>query len=114
MQTEYEIFQFDNFIEKAALALKKPVVFIRSYGWNHSQNIEKINESMDIYRDLLPLDMFESMRMSEFIFLTLDNIEEAMLFFDETFPKSQADCDPELYVFYSIINELGQTILTNE
>lgn len=69
---------------------------------------------MDVYRDLLPLDMFESMRMSEFIFLTLDNIEEETCCFLMRLFLKVKQIVIQLYMFYSIVNELGQTILTNE
>lgn len=114
MQSEYQLFQFDNFIEQAAISMGKPVVFIRTYGWNNSTDIDKINESMEVYKNLVPLDMFDIMKSCEFSFMVLENIDDAMLFFEETFPASQADCEKEFYVFYSIVNELGQTVLSNE
>lgn len=114
MNKDYQIFPLENFIEQASKAFGKPVVFLRSYGWNHSTNIDKINESMDVYKELLPLDMFLALKQSEFVFLVIEDISDAMEFFDDTFPKSQAECEPEFYIFYSVVNELGQTVLSNE
>lgn len=114
MNNDYQIFALESYIEQTAISLGKAVVFLRSYGWNHSTNIDKINESMDVYKELLPLDMFLALKQSEFVFLVIEDISDAMEFFEDTFPKSQSECEPEFYIFYSIVNELGQTVLSNE
>ena len=114
MNTEYQIFHFDNFIENYAKMLGKPVIYIRTYGWNNSSNVDKINESMDFYKEILPLDIFNSMKQTEFLFVEVDDIAEADEFLDSNFPKSQSDVGyPELYVHYSLSNELGQIISSN-
>lgn len=114
MNSEYQIYFFDNFIERYAKLFGKPVIYIRTYGWNHSQDIEKINESMSVWQDILPNDMFTVMKNSEFSFIEVDNLEEAVDFLESNFPLDQASVAyPELYVHFSLYNELGQIILSN-
>jgi hypothetical protein len=114
MDTEYQIFHLDNFIESYAKMLGKPVIYFRTYGWNNSSNVEKINESMEIYKDLLPLDIFDTMKNTEFLFVEVDEIHKAEEFLLDNFPKSQSDVGyPELYIHFSLCNELGQIILSN-
>lgn len=113
MKQDYETLYLANFIEKSVALIGKPTVFMRSYGWNNSTNIDKINESMDVYRSMLPEDMFNALHESEFVFLVLEDLEEAIQFFEDTFPKDQASCEKEYYIHFSIMNELGQTIYSN-
>jgi hypothetical protein len=114
MNSEYQIFFFDNFIERYAKLSGKPIIYIRTYGWNNSQDVEKINESMSIWQDILPNDMFTVMKNSEFSFVEVSNLEEAVDFLETNFPTSQAEVAfPELYVHFSLCNELGQIILSN-
>lgn len=113
MVQDYETLNFANFIEKSVELIGKPVIFLRSYGWNNSTDVEKINNSMDVYRSMLPIDMFNALFQSEFVFLIIENIEEAIQFCEDTFPQSQAECEKEFYIHCSIINETGQTIYSN-
>lgn len=113
MIQDYETLYLDNFIERTAQSLGKPIAYLRSYGWNNSTDIEKINESMEVYKELLPIDIYNALHDSEFVFLILEDINEAVEFFEENFPESQSDCDKEFYVHYTVVNELGQTIVSN-
>lgn len=114
MNSDYQIYHLDNFVENYARMLGKPVIYIRTYGWNNSDDVEKINQSMDFYKDILPLDIFNSMKQTEFLFVEVDDIVEADRFLDSNFPESQSDVGyPELYVHYSLCNELGQIIASN-
>lgn len=113
MKQDYEVLYFQNFIEESVKSLGKPAIYLRSYGWNNSTDIQKINDSMDVYRSMLPVDMFNALHNSEFVFLLLEDMEEAIQFCEDTFPKSQASCEKEFYIHCSIINEQGQTIYSN-
>jgi hypothetical protein len=114
MNTDYEVFYFDNFIERYAAAKGKAVVYLRSYGWNNSSNVDAINASMDIYRDLLPTDLFTALKNSEFVFMEVDNIAETMEFLETNFPESQETTSiPENYIHYTLYNSIGQTIISN-
>lgn len=114
LHTNYDIFFLDNFIEKYAQTIEKPIIFLRSYGWNNSKNIDSINSSMDGYKIILPLDVFTSLKNSEFCFLEVDSIEESVEFLQTYFPKSQETCStPENYIHYSLFNSQGQLILSN-
>lgn len=114
MNSDYQIFHLDNFIENYAKMLGKPVIYFRVYGWNHSNDIERINESMNVYSEILPLDIFNTMKNTEFLFVEVDDIAEADQFLDTNFPKSQSDVGyPELYIHYSLCNEVGQIIASN-
>lgn len=114
MNSDYQIYHLDNFIENYARMLGKPVIYIRTYGWNNSNDVEKINQSMDFYKNILPTDIFNSMKQTEFLFVEVDDIVEADQFLDSNFPESQSDVAyPELYVHYSLCNEQGQIIASN-
>lgn len=113
MVQDYNTLYFANFIEKSAELIGKPVIYLRSYGWNNSTNVEKINQSMEVYKAMLPLDIFTALHNSEFVFLIIEDIQEAIQYCEDTFPKSQAECEKEFYIHCSIINEIGQTIYSN-
>jgi len=113
MVQDYETLYLANFIEKSVELIGKPVIYLRSYGWNNSTDVEKINQSMDVYKSMLPVDMFDALHQSEFVFLVLEDIEEAIQFCEDTFPKDQASCEKEFYIHFSIMNELGQTVYSN-
>lgn len=68
---------------------------------------------MQAYKNILPSDMYDALHESEFVFLVLENILEAIDFCEDIFPESQASCEKEFYIHFSIINELGQNIFSN-
>lgn len=114
MNTQYDVFYFDNFIERYAAAVGKAVIYFRSYGWNNSSDVDAINASMDFYRDRLPLDLFTALHNSEFVFIEVDDIAEAEEFLTSNFPESQASVStPEKYIHFTLYNSLGQSILSN-
>lgn len=114
MNTNYEGFYFDNFIERYAVAKGKAVIYLRSWGWNNSSNVDAINASMDVYREILPIDLFTLLSNSEFVFVEVDDIDEAYDFVSDNFPVSQESCTtPENYIHFTLYNELGQTIASN-
>lgn len=114
MNSEYQILYFDNFIENYAKMLGKPVIYFRTYGWNNSNDVDKINQSMDTWQNILPSDLFLYMKSSEFCFVEVENIAAAVDFLENNFPKNQTDVGyPELYIHFSLCNDLGQVILSN-
>ena len=100
------------------------MVFLRAYGWNNSTDTVKINASMDLYKEIIPLDVWTSMHTGEFNVIELDNlsddsttgytIDDVMDFLEEAFPPNQASVEKEVYVFYAVYNASGQVILSNE
>lgn len=80
MNSSYQCFDLSTFISEYAKAVQKPVVFIRSWGWNHGSDVDKINTSMQVYKQFLPTDIYLWMHDSEFVFIELENLEEAMEF----------------------------------
>lgn len=113
MNTNYSVYFFENFIEKYAIATGKAVAYIRTYGWNNGKDIDKINQSIEVYSQNLPPDMITVMKNSEFIFVEIDDIDVAMRFFEDNFPENQQDCDLEFYVHFSLYNNQGQIVLSN-
>ena len=113
INSTYECLYFQDMIEDYARSNETCVVYLRSYGWNNSDNVEKINESMDVYKNILPLDVFTALFQSEFVFVTIENIQEAMAFFDDVLPESQESCEKEYYIHYTIYNSLGQVVANN-
>lgn len=114
LNTNYSIFDLQTFVGKYAQSVGKPVIFFRVYGWNNSTDIDAINESMDIYKQLLPLDLYTMFTQSEFNFLEMDTIVEAEQFLTDNFPESQSSVAKEKYIFYALYNDQGQVILDNE
>jgi len=113
LNATYDSMYFEDLIEEYAKSNNKCVVYLRSYGWNNSDNVERINQSMEIYKNILPLDIFTALTQSEFVFVTLDGEQQAMDFFDDVLPESQASCDKEDYIHFTIFNSLGQKIASN-
>lgn len=115
MNTNYDVFYFENFIGRYATSVGKPVVYFRAYGWNNSSNVEAINASMELYKEILPLDLWTLLSQSEFVFMEVEDIEDTINFLDNNFPESQAlTSTPENYIHYSLYNDLGQLIHSNE
>lgn len=115
MNANYDVYFFQNFIEKYAQSTGKCVVYLRTYGWNHGTDMEKINQSIDVFSSIVPNDMMTVMRNSEFAFIEFDQegLGEVVSFFEDNFPADQSSCDPEFYIHYSVYNHLGQIILSN-
>lgn len=105
----------DNFIEKYAIAKNKAVIYFRSYGWNNSDNVDAINDSMSFYEEILPKDIFSILSKTEFAFAEVEDVVQAVEFLRDNFPKTQDECQiPEYYIHYSLYNDQGQIILSNE
>lgn len=114
MNTPYDVFYFDNFIENYALAKGKPVVMFRSYGWNNSSDVDAINASYETYKTILPADLWNALKQSEYVFMEVEDLDDTQRFLEYNFPESQAKTTtPENYIFYSLCNAEGQTILDN-
>tara|TARA_Y100000385_G_C12888550_1_gene548929 strand:+ start:291 stop:638 length:348 start_codon:yes stop_codon:yes gene_type:complete len=114
MNSDYEIFYFDNFIERYAIAKETAVVYFRSFGWNNSTDVDAINKSREFYKDILPLDIWTALDNSEFAFMEVSNIEETMDWLDSNFPSTQEGLPtPENYIHYSLFNAKGQIIFDN-
>lgn len=115
MNTDYEVFYFDNFIGRYAAAIGKPVVYFRATGWNTSTNVDAINASYDLYRDILPLDLWTALKNSEIVFMEVEDLDDVQNFLDNDLPESQAStATPENYIFYALYNAEGQLITSNE
>jgi hypothetical protein len=115
MNTEYEVSYFDNYLEKAAAALGKATVYFRATGWNSTADVDAINASWDMYKTILPLDLWTALKSSEHVFMEVENLTDTITFLDDNLPQSQATCtNPVNYIFYALYNDQGQQIATNE
>lgn len=111
--SDYICVYFDDLILKYAVMVNKPIIFIRSYGWNNCENQEKIVESKKVYKQSLPLDVYTTMEQSEFSFIEIESVEEALEFCEDNFPESTDKCEPEFYVHYKVFNGQGHIIASN-
>lgn len=125
MDFDFQIYGLEETIGKYGKLLGKPMLYLRAVGWNNSSDVTKINASRDLYKDLVPLDMWTSMDTSEFNVVELQNFKEEgddtgytlndmMTFLSDNFPSSQASVEAERYVFYALFNNQGQIIASNE
>ena len=99
--SNYNCVYFEDMVAKYVTMLGKPVIYIRSYGWNNTTDVEKIQTSMEIYKNLLPLDLYVTISQCEFSFVEIENIEEAIEF------------EPESYIQYTVFNVQGQVVANN-
>ena len=108
----YNTFYLDNFIEKYAAQLGKPVLYLRSTGWNASSDVDAINASYAVYENILPNDIWTALKNSEHVFCEVDDdIADVQTWLGDNLPESQASCTtPENYIFYSLVNAQGQII----
>jgi len=112
----YNTFYLDNFIEKYAAQLGKPVLYLRSTGWNSSSDVDAINASYEVYKDILPNDLWTALKNSEHVFCEVDDdVADTMEWLGDNLPSSQASTAiPEDYIFYSLVNAEGQQVASNE
>lgn len=112
----YDTFYFDNFIERYADERGKTILYLRSTGWNASSDVDAINASYEVYKDILPNDLWTALKNSEHVFCEVDDdIADVQTWLGDNLPESQASCTtPENYIFYSLVNSDGQTIASNE
>ena len=115
MNSSYDAFYLDNFIENYAVLKGKAVVYLRSTGWNASSDVDAINASQELYKDILPPDLWTLLKNSEHVFAEVDDFDDMLNFLESNLPSSQASTTtPENYIFYSIANSDGQIVATNE
>lgn len=111
--SNYNCVYFEDMVAKYVSMIGKPVIYIRTYGWNNTDDAEKIELSMETYKTLLPLDLYVTMSQCEFSFIEIDDIEEAIEFCEDSFPESSTKCDPESYIQYTVFNDQGQVVASN-
>lgn len=115
MNSSYDAFYLDNFIENYAVLKGKAVLYLRSTGWNASSDVDAINASQELYRDILPTDLWTLLKNSEHVFAEVDDFDDMLNFLESNLPSSQASTTtPENYIFYSLANSDGQIVATNE
>ena len=111
----YQIFNLQEILGRYAMTAGVPLAFIRVTGWNNSTNVDAINTSIQLYKNILPLDMWTCLNQSEHVFAEVDDITDMLNFLESNLPESQASTStPENYIFYSLANSSGQIIATNE
>ena len=115
MNSSYDAFYFDNFIENYAVLKGKAILYLRSTGWNASSDVDAINASQEIYKDILPDDLWNLLKNSEHVFAEVDDFDDMLNFLESNLPDSQESVTtPENYIFYSLANSIGQIVMTNE
>ena len=115
LNTNYNTAYMHDFICSDAATKEKPIIFIRSWGWNNTTDVSAINASMDLYKSILPLDIWTSMHVSEFTFIEAEDLTLAVDWCDDVFPKSQESTTNQAnYVFYAVYNTVGQLVSSNE
>ena len=110
----YDVFYLENFIERYVASNNKSLIYMRSTGWNKCSDVDAINASYELYKDLLPTDLWTALKNSEFVFIEVHDLVEAEEFLTSNFPEDQASCTrPEDYIHFTLFNAAGQTILAN-
>lgn len=99
---------------KYARLIEKPIIFVRTVGWNGPNlNEEKVLESKEIYKNLLPLDIYTCISETESSVIEIDSIEEAISEIGDIFPENKDSCEKESYIYFAIFNVEGQLIINN-
>ena len=111
--SEYNCVYFEDMVSKYVSMLGKSIIFIRSYGWNNSDDEQKVQESKEIYKTTLPLDVYTTMDQCEFCVIEIDDVEEAIEFCEDSFPESSDKCELEFYIQYEVFNAQGQVVASN-
>lgn len=112
--SDYDCLYFEDMLGKYACLVKKPIIFVRTVGWNDpDSNAEKVLESKEIYKNLLPLDIYTCITETEFSVIEIDSIEEAISEICDIFPENKDLEGKELYIYFAIFNSQGQLILSN-
>lgn len=111
--SEYNSIYFDDMVAKYVNMLGKPIIFIRAYGWNNCKDLQKIEQSKEIYKNSLPLDIYTTMEQCEFSVIEINDLEEAIEFCEDNFPESSDKCESEFYVYYKVFNAQGQVVASN-
>jgi len=112
--SDYNCLYFEDMLGKYARLIKTPIIFVRTVGWNDpNSNVEKVLESKEIYKNLLPLDVYTCITETEFSIIEIDDIEEAISEIGGIFPENKDSCERELYIYFAIFNAEGQLIISN-
>jgi len=112
--SDYNCLYFEDMLGKYARLIEKPIIFVRTVGWNDPDlNEEKVLESKEIYKNLLPLDVYTCISETESSVIEIDNIDEAILQIGDIFPESKDSCEKELYIYFAVFNTKGQLVISN-
>ena len=89
-----------------------PTVLIRSIGPYQSDSDTRQNV-FNLYKNILPDEVYVAFIQDEFITVSFDTIEEAVEFCEDHFPIKGQECPPEQYVQVWAYNENGEIIYSN-
>jgi len=112
--SDYNCLYFEDMLGKYARLIEKPIIFVRTVGWSDAySNAEKVLESKEVYKNLLPLDVYTCISETEFSVIEIDNIDEAISEVADIFPENKDSCEKELYIYFAIFNVEGQLVVSN-
>jgi hypothetical protein len=111
--SEYNCVYFEDMMAKYISLLGKPIIFLRSYGWNNCADSEKIEKSKELYKTFLPLDVYTTLTQCEFSVIEIGDVGEAIEFCEDSFPESFEKCNDEEYIHYKVFNAQGQVVANN-
>lgn len=112
--SDYNCLYFEDMLGKYARLIEKPIIFVRTVGWSDpDSNAENVLESKEVYKNLLPLDMYTCISETELSVIEIDNIDEAISEIADVFPENKDSCEKEFYIYFAIFNVEGQLVVSN-
>lgn len=93
--------------------IKTPTVLIRGVGPHNEADPEKSKAAFEVYKNILPTEVYTAFSQDEFITVSFNAVEEALDFCDDNFPVNKDKCPPEQYVQVWVYNESGELLFSN-
>jgi len=111
---DYQLFGTEDYLgilEKYVQGLNRPVIIVEKVGINNSTNEEKINEAYDLYKNLLPIEVFAALKQEKIFSVLFHSNGLAEDFARDFFPLKKTD--DEIYVKVMVFNNSGQLMYDN-
>jgi len=92
--------------------VKTPTVLVRSIG-PYQTDAETKQKVFNLYKNILPDEVYVAFIQDEFITVSFDTTEEAVEFCEDHFPLVNKECPSEQYVKVWVYNQNGEIVYSN-
>lgn len=93
--------------------IKTPTVLIRGVGPHNEVDSEKSKAAFELYKNMLPDEVYVAFSQDEFITVSFNTSEEAIDFCEDNFPVNKDKCPSSQYVQVWAYNESGELLYSN-
>lgn len=112
---DYQLFGTEDYfgiLESYVRGLNRPVLIVEKVGINNSEDQEKIDAAYELYKQILPVEIFAALKQEKIFSVLFHSNGLAEDFARDMFPAKKTD--DEIYVKVLYFNNNGELLYDNQ